>query len=60
MDAEIKVAEAMRDYARTLEDSPDPDTVIAAAREEKYYIEKLDRLSRLKRRGTAGATAHRG
>ena len=53
MDAEIKVTESMRDYARALEDSPDPDIVIAAAKWEKRCIEELERLQKLQKREEA-------
>jgi len=50
MDAKIKVAEAMREYARGLQISEDPDVVIAAAEWEKVCIEKLDQLQKQQRR----------
>jgi hypothetical protein len=52
MDAGIKVAEAIRDYARALETSSDPDTVIAAAQWEKRAIEELEKLRKAQRRET--------
>lgn len=56
MDAEIKVAEAMRDHARALEESPNPDVVIAAAQWEKRCIEELEMLrKRQARKIPAGA-----
>ncbi|MDP9291095.1 MAG: hypothetical protein M3O82_01885 [Verrucomicrobiota bacterium] len=55
MDAEIKVTEAMRDYARTLEDSPNPDVVIAAAKWEKRCIEELEQLKKAQAKGARAA-----
>lgn len=50
MDAKIKVAEAMRDYAISLQSSSDPDVVIAAAEWQKRCIEDLERLQKAQRR----------
>jgi hypothetical protein len=50
MEAKIEVAEAMRDYARGLEKSNNPDVVIAAAEWEKRCIEELERLQKQQRR----------
>jgi hypothetical protein len=56
MDAKIKVTEAMRDCARGLEDSQNPDVVIAAAEWEKRCIEELERLQKIQRREAAKAS----
>ncbi len=53
MDAKIHVAEAMRDYARSLETSDDPDITIAAAEWEKRCIEELERLRKAQKRAEA-------
>jgi hypothetical protein len=50
MEAKIEVAEAMRDYARGLEKSNNPDVIIAAAEWEKRCIEELERLQKAQRR----------
>lgn len=54
--AEIMVKRAMRDYARTLEESDNPDVIIAAATEEKRFIQELEQLNRQQTRATARAS----